>query len=343
MTARGDVPGGIPTDGVPPAGIPVVTAEQIEGVMTRADAVRAIEGALRAGTDIENDHERIFAPLASGDFLLMPSQSTDAAGIKVATIAPGNTRLGLPKISAWYLLFDRATLQPTAIVDGTRLTTLRTPAVTAVAVRALLAADPEGPRTGVDRLVVLGSGPQAVEHVRTLAAVLEVGEVAIIGRNPARVTDAVTALQADGIRVSVADVDSVRAADVVVTATSSSTPVLGLDDLRPGAVVAAIGSHGRDHRELEVDLVRAADLVVEARASAERENGNLAAAGAAAAADGAAVPVAANLAELVRGEVVRRPGAPAVYTGVGMAWEDLAVVEGIMEIVRRRAAQEESR
>lgn len=334
--------------GTAPAGIPLITAEQIENVMSRADAVRAIEDALLSGIDIENDHERIFAPLATGDFLLMPSQSTDAAGIKVATIAPGNTRLGLPKISAWYLLFDRATLQPTAIVDGTRLTTLRTPAVTAVAVRALLAADPEGPRTRIDRLVVLGSGPQAVEHVLTLAAVLEVGEVAIVGRTAARVTDAVAALRADGIPASTADADSVRTADVVVTATSSATPVLGLDDLRPGVVVAAIGSHGRDHRELEADLVRAADLVVEARASAERENGNLAAAAAGGAAadgatDGGTMPVAANLAELVRGEVVRRADAPAVYTGVGMAWEDLAVVEGIMEIVRRRAAQEESR
>ncbi|MBF0700674.1 ornithine cyclodeaminase family protein, partial [Lactobacillus murinus] len=104
-------------------GVPVVSAADIERAMTPAAAVEAIDAALRSGLDVEADHERIFAPLSAGDFLLMPSESPDAVGIKVATIAPGNTRLGLPKISAWYLVFDRETLQPAAIVDGTRLTT----------------------------------------------------------------------------------------------------------------------------------------------------------------------------------------------------------------------------
>lgn len=319
-------------------GIPVVSAAEIERAMTPADAVAAVEAALRSGLDVEADHERIFAPLSAGEFLLMPSESPDAAGIKVATIAPGNTALGLPKISAWYLLFDRRTLQPAAIVDGTRLTTLRTPAVSAVAVRALLAADPRGPRDAIDRLIVLGSGPQAVEHAVTLAAVLRVGEVSIIGRTAARVADAVAQLRHRGLDARVGRSDDTRRADVVVTATSSSEPVLGLDDLAPGAVVAAIGAHGRDHRELGADLVRAADLVVEARASARRESGNLAAAAS------VSPPLAppANLVELVRGDVTRRPGAPAVYTGVGMAWEDLAVVQGIMDVVRRGSAPEET-
>ncbi|MEH3090078.1 MAG: ornithine cyclodeaminase family protein [Microbacterium arborescens] len=325
-----------------PVGIPVISAAEIERAMTPADAVAAVEAALRSGLDVEADHERIFAPLAAGDFLLMPSESPDAAGIKVATIAPGNTGLGLPKISAWYLLFDAQTLQPAAIVDGTRLTTLRTPAVTAVAVRALLAADPRGARDAIDRLVVVGSGPQAVEHAVTLAAILPVGEVSIVGRTAARVEDAVAQLRQRGLDAGVGGHDDIRRADVVVTATSSSEPVLDLDDLAADAVVAGIGAHGLDHRELGAALVRAADLVVEARASADRESGALAAARAEAGAAGASLAAPANLVELVRGDVSRRPGAPAVYTGVGMAWEDLAVVQGIMDVVRRGPAPEET-
>lgn len=321
-----------------PAGVPVVSAADIERAMTPAAAVDAVAAALRSGLDVEADHERIFAPLTAGDFLLMPSESPDAAGIKVATIAPANTLLGLPKISAWYLLFDRETLQPTAIVDGTRLTTLRTPAVTAVAVRGLLAADPRGARRRIDRLAVLGSGPQAIEHVATLAAVLPVGDVAIIGRTPERVEDAVATLRGRGIDARAGALADARDADVVVTATSSSTPVLDLDDVAPGVVVAAVGAHGLDHRELGADLMRAADVVVEARASAARESGNLAGA----AAGGASLAEPANLVELVAGRVSRRPGAPAVYTGVGMAWEDLAVVQGIMEVMRRGSASEET-
>lgn len=319
-------------------GIPVVSAADIERVFSPADVVEAVTAALQSGLDVETDHERIFAPLAAGEFLLMPSETPDAVGIKVATIAPGNTRLGLPKISAWYLVFDAATLQPAAIVDGTRLTTLRTPAVTAVAVRGLLAADPGGARTEIAELVVLGSGPQAIEHATTLAAVLPVGRVALIGRTPDRVAAAVAALRERGLDARSGTPDDLRRADVVVTATSSSTPVLGLGDVRSDAVVAAIGAHGIAHRELAADLVRAADVVVEARASAARESGNLAAA----ASDGAELAAPANLVELVRGAVVRRPGVPAVYSGVGMAWEDLAVVQGIMGVMRRGAAPEET-
>ncbi|MFK4114978.1 ornithine cyclodeaminase family protein [Microbacterium sp. NPDC006705] len=318
-------------------GVPVVSAADIERAMTPAAAVEAIDAALRSGLDVEADHERIFAPLTAGDFLLMPSESPDAVGIKVATIAPGNTRLGLPKISAWYLVFDRETLQPAAIVDGTRLTTLRTPAVTAVAVRDLLAADPRGARRRIDRLAVLGSGPQAIEHATTLAAILPVGDVTIIGRTPERVEDAVVTLRERGIDAHAGTLAAARDADVVVTATSSSTPVVDLGDIAPSAVVAAVGAHGLDHRELGADLVRAADVVVEARASARRESGNLAGA-----AGGAPLAEPANLAELVSGRVSRRPGAPAVYTGVGMAWEDLAVVQGIMEVMRRGSASEET-
>lgn len=319
-------------------GIPLVSAADIERLFGAADAVAAVTAALQSGLDVETDHERIFAPLSAGEFLLMPTETPDAVGIKVATIAPGNTRLGLPKISAWYLVFDAATLQPTAIVDGTRLTTLRTPAVTAVAVRGLLAADPRGARAEIAELVVLGSGPQAIEHATTLAAVLPVGRVALIGRTPDRVAAAVASLRERGLDARTGTPDDLRRADVVVTATSSSTPVLGLGDVRPDAVVAAIGAHGITHRELAADLVRAADVVVEARASAARESGNLAGA----ASDGSKLAAPANLVELVRGAVVRRPDAPAVYSGVGMAWEDLAVVQGIMGVMRRGAAPEET-
>ncbi|WP_396654062.1 hypothetical protein [Microbacterium sp. PRC9] len=89
-----------------------MSAAEIDAAFSRTDAIEAITTALRAGWDIEHDHDRLFAPLTGGEFLLMPAESASSAGIKVATIAPGNTRRGLPKVHAWYLLFDRETLEP---------------------------------------------------------------------------------------------------------------------------------------------------------------------------------------------------------------------------------------
>ncbi|WP_205827188.1 ornithine cyclodeaminase family protein [Microbacterium excoecariae] len=314
------------------AGIPVVGAGEIRGALTRAEAVAAIERALAAGQDVEADTPRLFRPLRAGEFLLMPAESPAHAGVKVATVAPGNPARGIPKIHAWYLLFDAGTLRPVALLDGTELTTLRTPAVTAAAIRGLLRAAPGGPRERIDRLAVFGSGPQAEAHVRTLHEIFPVERVSILGRTPERVEALLGRLRADGIAAEAGDAAAVAAADVVVTATSSSAPVLALGDVRSDAVVAAIGAHGPAHRELAADLVRGSDLVVEARASAFRESGNLLQARAEADWTGGAQAVA-NVRELVAGAVRRTPGRPAVFAGVGMSWEDLAIAEHLLDVL----------
>jgi 1-piperideine-2-carboxylate/1-pyrroline-2-carboxylate reductase [NAD(P)H] len=317
--------------------VPVIGVDEIDAAIDRRGAVEAIEAALREGVDIESDAPRLFSPLDSGEFLLMPTQSPEHAGIKVVTIAPHNTELGLPKIQAWYLVFDAATLSPLAILEGAHLTILRTPAVTAVAIRAMLQADPRGAKESIDSLAVIGSGPQAEAHVRTLVDLMPVGAVSIVGRHPDRTAELVERLRGSGIRAASATLDQVGAADVVITATSSSTPVLSRADIGDHAVVAAVGSHGTEHRELAGDLVTDADLVVEARASALRENGNLLQARALADWQAGAQSVT-NLRELVAGAFVRREARPAVYTGVGMSWEDLAVVARILRSAHRADA-----
>lgn len=319
------------------AGVPIIDAAAIDGALTRADAVAAIEDALRGGQDVEADTPRLFRRLEAGEFLLMPAESAGHAGVKVATVAPGNPANGLPKIQAWYLVFDAATLSPVAILDGTSLTTLRTPAVTGAAVRALLRSDPRGARDRIDRLAVLGSGPQAEAHVRTLADVLSVGRVDVVGRTPERVRACVDALASAGIDARVGSRSDLPLADVIVTTTSSAEPVVDLADVAPNAVVAAIGAHGADARELGADLVRAADVVVEARASAWRESGDLLLARPAD--DWRREGRVANLRELVAEGIRRREGVPAVYTGVGMSWEDLAVVERVLDTIRTQGTE----
>lgn len=317
--------------------VPVIGVDEIDAAIDRRGAVEAIEAALREGVDIESDAPRLFSPLDSGEFLLMPTQSPEHAGIKVVTIAPHNTERGLPKIQAWYLVFDAATLSPLAILEGAHLTILRTPAVTAVAIRGMLQADPRGARESIDSLAVIGSGPQAEAHVRTLVDLMPVSAVSIVGRHPGRTAELVERLRESGIRAVSATLDQVGSADVVITATSSSTPVLSRGDVGDHAVVAAVGSHGTEHRELAGDLVTDADLVVEARASALRENGNLLQARALADWQAGAQSVT-NLRELVAGAFVRREARPAVYTGVGMSWEDLAVVARILRSAHRADA-----
>ncbi|MDQ1122512.1 ornithine cyclodeaminase family protein [Microbacterium trichothecenolyticum] len=314
-----------------PGDIAFIDAAAIREIAHPRVAVAAITAALRDGLDPEADQPRLSSPLPVGEFLLLPAHSRTHAGLKTLTVAPHNPAAGAPKIQGWYLLFDGSDLRPVAVLEGAALTLVRTPAVTAVAIRGLLGGEQASPSIAL--LTVIGTGPQAEAHVRTLAAVVPVQQVAVLGRR----SDAAAALAArlsDTVPARVATDADLRASDVVITATSSSTPVLGLDDIGADAIVAAVGAHGLDHREIDATLVRAADVIVEGRASALRENGNLMQARPVDEWE-SGVQSLTTLAELVRSRPERLGGRPALYTGVGMAWEDLVMAERIVAERRR--------
>lgn len=278
-----------------------------------AAAVGSVTEALAGGLDPATDPARNVVGLTSGQFLLMPSESAAAAGVKVATVAPDNPARGLPRIQATYLLFDRETLTLRAALDGTALTTLRTPAVSVAAVLPRL---PERPL----QVAVVGAGPQAVGHLTTLAAVRDIDSATYLVRDPSRTTlDAVTLAtpQAD---------EALEAADVVVCATSARTPVFDSAVLRDDAVVIAVGSHEPAARELDAALLGRATVVVEDVAAALREAGDVVLA-----VDEGTITEAdlVPMRDVVTGVIETPTEGPMVFKSVGMSWEDLVVAEAV--------------
>jgi ornithine cyclodeaminase/alanine dehydrogenase-like protein (mu-crystallin family) len=279
-----------------------------------AGAVRAITDALRGGLDPAADPPRSAVGLSRGQFLLMPSEAGAAAGVKVVTVGPDNPARGLPRIQAAYLLFDRETLTLRAVLDGTALTTLRTPAVSVAAVLPRL---PDRPL----RIAVVGAGPQAVGHTATLAAVRPLADVTYLVRDPSRTS--LAAVQLGSARSGAA----LRAADVVVCATSARSPLFDSALLREDVVVVAVGSHEPDARELDAPLLGRATVVVEDAATALREAGDVVMA----TADGTLssddlVPMR----DVVTGAATPPTDRPLVFKSVGMSWQDLVVAEAVV-------------
>lgn len=291
-----------------------------------AVAIDALELAVQTDIDPELDGARLFSPLDRGEFLLMPSGTPRLAGVKVLTVPSGPPQPGYPKIQGVYVLFDAHTLQPIAVLDGAELTLARTSAMTAMMLKHLLAASRATGEwmPGPSSLVVFGSGPQALRHIEALRTVAELSHVTVVGRRAEPVHALVERCRASGLPASAGTPGEVAGADIVVCTTSSTVPVFDGALVQPHALVAAVGSHGLDAREIDATLVLRSDIVVEGRASAMRESGDLIPARSAA--EWAEHPLT-NAAELVRGEFVRRPGHPALYTGVGMSWQDLVVAE----------------
>lgn len=307
--------------------LPWVDAETVAGLLPMPDAVDAIERALRAGLDPAADPPRTAVGTTCGQLLLMPSEAADRVGVKVVSVAPDNHTHGLPRVQAVYVLMDATTLTPLCLLDGTALTSLRTPAVSAVAIRHLAIPD-------ASRLVLFGTGPQAWWHVSAVRAVRPIRDVVVVGLDQQSGEAFAERVRAEtGLPASVGTPAAVAQADVVVCATTATRPLFDGVAVPDTACVVAIGSHEPHARELDARLLgRARAVVVEDRATALREAGDVVLG----IADGAiGPPDLVPLAELVTGRASTTGAGPAVFKSVGMSWQDL-VVAG--EIARRAAA-----
>jgi ornithine cyclodeaminase/alanine dehydrogenase-like protein (mu-crystallin family) len=298
----------------------VWSADQIEQALDFAGAIEALRAALAGGHDPEAEPARVSFALGGGEVLAMPSGSERVAGVKLVSIAPGNPARGLPRIHGVYVLFDASTLVPRAILDGAALTTLRTPAVSALGVD--LVAPP-----AARRLVVFGTGPQALGHVRALRAVRPVESVGVIGRDRSRTAAFVAGLRAEGLHAEVADPAAVADADLIACCTTAREPLFRGDLLPPGAVVVAVGSHEPAAREVDSETVRRCGALVESRAVANREAGDVMLA----MTDGVITADAlVTFADLVRDPTHARP---RLIKTVGMGWEDLVIADAVAKAV----------
>ena len=304
--------------------LPYYTADDVLAALPFERAIRAIEEAVRDDIDPENDGPRLFADAPDGEFLLMPAQSAKYCGVKALTMAPNNPARGLEKIQGVYVLYSADDLAPVALMEGSSLTAIRTPAVALSAISQLAAAAPEGDELPEEpRVLIFGAGVQGESCVHATRAAFPAATFEFVSRGKARIDALRETLGADNIEFTDRsdDVDAaVAEADIIICATTATAPLFDGSLVKSNAIVAAIGTHGTDIREIDDAVVSRADIVVEGRASAQRENGNLATF--VTDADWKAGSIA-NLRDLARGNFTRRKGHPAFYTGVGMSWEDL--------------------
>jgi ornithine cyclodeaminase/alanine dehydrogenase-like protein (mu-crystallin family) len=208
-------------------------------------------------------------PGAAGFMGLMPGWSRGQGGsaaafaLKAVCIMPGNPARGLDAHQGLVTLFDGDTGVPTAILDASAVTAVRTAAVTAVATRVLA-------RPDAATLAVLGAGTQARAHLRALAGVREFERVWVYAPTAAHAEEAASEA---GATVAASPREALRDADVVVTVTSSREPVLRREWLKPGAHLNAVGASSPQAREIDTATVAASALFCDSRESLRNEAG----------------------------------------------------------------------
>lgn len=177
--------------------------------------------------------------------------------VKIAAGFYDNPARGLPSSTGIILAISAETGEVRAILnDEGYLTDLRTGIGGAVATLALARAD-------ADNVLIVGTGIQARYQSRALAALAgRPLRFRIWGRSPEKTAAIVAELTQVGLNAApAADLEAAcRAADIIVTTTPSTEPLVRSDWVRPGTHITAMGADGPGKQELETALVARADI-----------------------------------------------------------------------------------
>ncbi|EON13222.1 ornithine cyclodeaminase family protein [Pandoraea sp. SD6-2] len=245
-----------------------LTDSQIDELIGFKQAIPALESAFRElarGTAAVQRRIRTEAGGTKLSTLGAVLSGADVAGAKIYTTIRGQFNFVI-------VLFRASDGRCLATLDANAITRLRTAATTLLAVRALA-------RDGAQTATIFGTGVQGSAHAHALAQFTDIRSLRIVGiEGDAALANTLNEAYGErGLTAhAVEATQAIEGADVIVTATRSTTPLFDGRALTPGTLVAAIGSSLPHSRETDdATLERASRIVVELRDQAREEAGDL--------------------------------------------------------------------
>ncbi len=258
----------------------ILNAEQVRQALPMKQVVEAMKqayAALSAGRAEVPLRARLNIPPHQALTLCMPAyvqaETEEALAVKIVTIFPKNPMHGLPYIQAAVLVLQADTGRPLALLEGATLTAIRTGGGSGAAIDLLARPD--------SRVVaIFGAGAQGRTQLEAACTVRSIETAWIYDRNRERAERLAAELAGRGpipsdVRVADSPRQAVQEADIICTATTSSTPVFDDADLKPGVHISAIGSYTPEMQEVPAETVLRARVVVDSRSAVLAEAGDL--------------------------------------------------------------------
>lgn len=316
----------------PPTRLPLfLTDEDVANLADLPSAIESIRAAYSTPLDDGRNPGRIFADSGREWMRVMPSVPVNGRLFGAKSIN-GSFAHGL-RVSYLISLFDRDTAELVALVDGNRVTGLRTAATTAVGTAAIT---PDRPLT----VGIIGSGFEAQSHTAALALVTRFASVRVFSPTPQNREAFADRFSTElGVPVTAVDSaeDAVRGADLVLCAARSrdESPTVHADWVADDATVVSIGSTTPRQRELPADLIARASLVVaDGVDEVVHGSGDMIAAREAGV-DVDAVTTALN--DVLLGtRPVQRDHGIRIYKSTGSGLQDIVVAETLVDRARER-------
>lgn len=303
--------------------IRILTAEDVQKALPMDRAIEAVRSAFGQFSGGQAN-----VPLRSrfhtdkGVTLIMPAhlKQTGDFALKVVSVYGENPAKGLPTVAATVLVLDPKTGMPLAFMDGDSLTALRTGAGGGLAADLLA-------REDAQRAVLFGAGVQARTQLLAALTVRPLAEVTII--DP--VTAAAESLAAEvstwdgapAVNLGADPAEAVAAADIIMAATTTTTPLFDGSLLKPGTHVTGVGSFTPDMQEIDAATVKRARVIVDSREACQAEAGDIIKAEAV---------IDAEIGDIVNGTCPGRENETDItfFKSVGVACQDAAAAAAVL-------------
>ena len=232
----------------------LLTDTEVDQLMTMNECIDVIEDSFRQigdGQTWNRPRSRIRMPAGFHHLLAASVLGSEVFGLKTYTSFRSGVRFIV-------MLYDSNNGDLLAIVQGGRLTQLRTGAVSAVATKYMA-------RENAATVGIIGTGNQGRTQLAGVCGVRNVTGVKAYDRVDESRDKFAEEMTAE-LGVEITPVDSPEEAatdvDIVITMTTSRTPVLLGDWLQPGQHINAAGSNHWIRQEVDDNVIRKADIII---------------------------------------------------------------------------------
>ena len=306
-----------------------LNANDIVKILSLREIVDTIEKALLIMSE-----QQFFMPqrfhISQGNntLLLMPCFTEKYFGTKLVSVFPGNAKKDKPVIYGNMMLNAGDTGESLAIIDGAKLTAVRTGAVGGLAIRYL------APKRS-KRLTIIGAGVQGVHQAIFACSEADISKVYVCDHNEEKIIFLKEQVSRWHKNIDVQKIESIDEAieksDIVITATTSFEPVIPDNkELLKNRTFIGIGSYKPDMQEFPKALFELADNIYVDTMVGKKESGDL------------VKPLQEGwiqddqifeIADLVAGKinVDKNAGKTQVFKSVGMGLFDLIVAQALFE------------
>jgi len=317
----------------------ILNAEEVRQALPMHKAIQAMKDAyasLSGGTSVVPLRTRLPIPNSEALSIFMPayvsSQDGNALAIKVVSLFPTNPARGLAYIQAAVVVFDAATGQAIALLEGSSLTAIRTGAASGAAIDLLSRSDSK-------IVAVFGAGAQGRTQLEAACSARKIETAYIVDSNPEKARAFAEEMKGKGpipedIQVASSTEQATEKADIICTATTSQKPVFDDKHVKPGIHICAVGSYTPDMQEVPAETLQRAKIFIDSRSASLEEAGDLIQAMHAGLFDES--HICGELGEVILGKVRGRQSAEEItyFKSVGIAVQDAMAAQVALKNAR---------